>query len=66
MFAWLDFEAQSCPGCGGYLQDTTSTDYVATPPHRCKKCDAVKTRQKEYQESRNPDALVVWPAEPKS
>lgn len=66
VFAWLDYEDQQCPGCGGYLPDTTTHDYKTDVPHRCKRCDAIKRRQKEYSESPNPDALVIWPAEPKT
>jgi hypothetical protein len=66
VIAWLDYEAQQCPGCGGYLPDTTAPDavYSAGLPHRCKRCDAIRARQEEYTESIRPDALVVWPTEP--
>lgn len=63
VLALLDYEAQQCSGCGGYLPDTTDPDgkWVAGLPSRCFRCDAVQRKQQDYRESQNPAALTVWP-----
>lgn len=66
--ALLDYEAQLCSGCGGYLPDTTEEDasYVADIPARCHRCDAVQSMQAEYSEQKNAGALAVWPVRRKN
>lgn len=67
--AYLDFEHLTCAGCGGFLPDTTDPDnegrYVAEPPHRCHRCDALERQRKEYDDDsvQFPRALVVWPVD---
>lgn len=64
----MEYEGQKCPGCGGFLPETTDPDqrYVAGLPHRCYRCDAVQKKQGEYRDQKNVEALQVWPVEPKS
>jgi hypothetical protein len=65
VLALLDYESQLCSGCGGFLPDTTDADgrWTAGLPHRCLRCDAVQTKQHDYEKTTNPSALVVWPVE---
>lgn len=71
MLAYLDWEALTCSGCGGYLPETTDADndgrYVAGVPHRCYRCHAIEAQRAEYEKpdsgTKFPRALVVWPAE---
>lgn len=76
MLALIDFEAQQCTGCGGFLPDTTDPDtqWEAEPPHRCRRCDAMLTMQKKVTNTdpkkgpttrENPEALRVWPVQRK-
>lgn len=60
--ALLEFEAQLCPHCSGYLPETTDPDksWVADPPMRCFRCDTLVQKQEDYKEQRRPEALVVW------
>ncbi|MFF4600552.1 hypothetical protein [Amycolatopsis sp. NPDC001319] len=69
VLAYLDFEQLSCVGCGGYLPETTDVEnegrYVAEPPGRCHRCDAIERQRKEYEDDETvpfPRALVVWVA----
>lgn len=65
VFAYLDYEAQSCHGCGGYLPDTTDPTgrWVASDPSKCFKCEALRTKQSAYSDVKHPDAFVIWPVE---
>lgn len=65
ILAYLDYEAQVCTGCGGYLPETTDEQakYTAEPPFRCYRCDAIQSQQEAYKDNPNPGALVLWPAE---
>ncbi|OQO89933.1 hypothetical protein B1813_19020 [Saccharomonospora piscinae] len=70
MLALLEYEGQVCSGCGGWLPETAAPEaegrYVAHPPHRCHRCDAVQRKQREYHKADVPDALRGWPVELKS
>lgn len=68
MLALLDYEDQVCPGCGGWLPETTDPEaegqYVADPPSRCHRCHAIQGRQEEYRSDETvsrPGALPIWP-----
>lgn len=66
VLAFLDYEALTCVGCGGFLPETTAEEnegaYVAEPPGRCYRCDALERQRKEYDDDSVPfpRALVVW------
>lgn len=66
--ALLEAEADTCPGCGLPLSETTDSDaefgYWAPPPLRCHACTPVEHRRKEYADSPAPGALL-FTAEPK-
>lgn len=68
MLAWLDYESSLCGGCGGYLPETTDpgVTYVASAPGRCRRCDVTHTKQSEYQDQKNPQALRIWPVTKKN
>lgn len=68
MLALLDYEGMQCPGCGGYLPETTDSEssYTADLPHRCFRCDAIQQRQESYKDSKRPGALALWPVNLKS
>jgi hypothetical protein len=62
----IEYEAQTCHGCGGWLPETTSAEnegrYRVDPPGRCHRCKAIHSKQDEYEEQ-NPRSLVLWNAE---
>ncbi|RSN65414.1 hypothetical protein DMH01_03285 [Amycolatopsis sp. WAC 04182] len=63
MLALREYQSLVCGGCGGFLPETTSPDagYKAELPHRCHRCSAIKSKQREYSDQKNSDALVLWP-----
>lgn len=65
VLALLDYEGQCCPGCGGYLPDTTDPAnqfaYEADNPNRCHACTALQVKQGAYSEQKYAQALVQWP-----
>jgi hypothetical protein len=67
VLAYLEYEAQVCSGCGGWLPETTAREnegrYHAELPGRCHRCDALQLRQDEYANDKvkRPGALVLWP-----
>ena len=65
VLALIDYEGQCCPGCGGYLPDTTAPEaqfaYEADNPVRCHDCTAVQRKQGKYREQEQAAALVQWP-----
>lgn len=65
VLAILNFEAQKCSGCGGYLPGTANPDVAMWRLRRTGvfRCDALQTEQRGYAESRNPSALTVWPVD---
>jgi hypothetical protein len=67
VLALLDVESQQCPGCRGWLPETTDNSnegrYRASTPHRCHRCTAIQQKQAEYEKAKEPAALVMWPAE---
>lgn len=69
VLALAEYERQVCPGCGGYLPETTDRDaqhaYVTDPPTRCHACTALHKRQAKYRDQDNADALVIWPVRKK-
>jgi hypothetical protein len=72
LVALMDYEAQICHGCGGFLPETTHDDaegsYEADPPWRCHRCTTLNKHKAEYRkefkddETGRFDALVVWSA----
>lgn len=70
--ALLNYEAQLCHGCGGFLPETTHEDaegtYAADPPWRCHKCTTLNKQKAEYRKEYEDDkagrfdALVLWSA----
>jgi hypothetical protein len=62
----LEYEAQVCHGCGGWLPETTAKEnegrYLVDVPGRCYRCTAIHTKQEGY-EDQKPRSLVLWPAE---
>lgn len=69
VLALLDYEAQTCPGCGGFLPETTDPQmqfrYEADNPSRCHRCDALHAKQEAYKDQTRSSALVIWPVEPR-
>lgn len=69
VLALLDFESQTCHGCGGFLPETTDekASYTAEAPYRCYRCTALNRQKAEYHkdfkddETGKFDALAVWP-----
>lgn len=66
VLALLEYEDQVCPGCGGYLPETTRDEaefaYVAEVPQRCHRCTTVHRMQREYaKEVKDPESLPRWP-----
>lgn len=59
----LEYEAQVCHGCGGWIPETTNGEndgrYVVDPPGRCFRCKAIHAKQEDY-EKQNPRSLVIW------
>jgi hypothetical protein len=67
VLGFLDHEALTCRGCGGYLPETTDPEnrFVTDLPHQCYRCTAVHARQDEYKDSKHSRALVTWPVHKK-
>lgn len=65
VLALIDYEGQCCPGCGGYLPETTSAEhegqYTTEPPMRCHACTAIHIKQHAFREQNQSAALVQWP-----
>jgi hypothetical protein len=65
----LEYEAQVCHGCGGWLPETTAKEnegrYQVEPPGRCHRCAAIHVKQEGY-EDQKPRSLVLWLAELKA
>lgn len=67
--ALLELDADTCPGCGGMLTDTTAPDaegkYVASAPTRCHKCTAISVAQSSYHDNPNVrhTSALLWSAE---
>lgn len=63
--AWIEHEAAKCPGCGGWLAETTDPAnddaYVADLPVRCFRCSALHGQQEHYKDHPNRAAQVLWP-----
>lgn len=63
--ALLAYEADRCPGCGGYMHDTidpeTEGRWHVPEPTRCHRCTAIAVKQEGYKETPNPQALL-WSA----
>lgn len=62
VLALAAYRAQLCPGCGGYLPDTTDPQraldgYEVDLPHRCGQCTALGRATPAYHESEVPHAL---------
>jgi hypothetical protein len=66
VLALIDYEAQQCSGCGGFLPETADPDasYEAKPPGQCYRCKALKKQQKEYADQPGADSLRIWPVVP--
>lgn len=69
VLALLEYEAQACPGCRGWLPETTDSAhagrYKTAPPIRCHRCDAVTRAQDEHTKrgGQRLQALVAWPTQ---
>jgi hypothetical protein len=65
VLALAEWEASRCPGCNGWLPETTHPDndgrYDAEPPVRCFRCSALHSRQEDYKDDPNRGAQVLWP-----
>ena len=65
VLAWIEYEAAKCPGCNGWLAETTDPGnegrFDADDPVRCFRCDALHRKQDEYKEHPNRAAQVLWP-----
>jgi len=66
--ALLDLEADTCPGCGGSITETTRPEseghWHVPPPTRCHRCTALANAQQPYAEAKHPQALL-WSADRK-
>lgn len=62
-----DYEHSLCGGCGGYLPETTQPGaaYEATLPHKCFRCAAVHSKQKEYEKNADVRDMAIWPVKAK-
>lgn len=70
--AMFQFQAETCHGCGGWLQETTAEEaegkYVALPPIRCHRCKVINAEREAYHEEPelyHPDSYVIWLASDK-
>ena len=65
VLALAEWEASRCPGCNGWLAETTDPAndgrYNEEPPVRCFRCDALHRRQDDYKDHPNRSAQVLWP-----
>ena len=65
VLALAEYEASKCPGCNGWLAETTDPDnerlYESEPPVRCFRCTALHARQDDYTDDPNRSAQVLWP-----
>ncbi|MFC5112634.1 hypothetical protein ACFPN7_01585 [Amycolatopsis halotolerans] len=63
--AFLEYEALTCRGCGGFIPETTDPGnegkYEADLPHRCHRCDALGKQQEAYADAPQRSALMFWP-----
>jgi len=65
VLALAEWEAGRCPGCNGWLTETTDPGnegrYRAEPPVRCFRCSAMHSQQEQYKDHPNRAAQVLWP-----
>lgn len=62
MLAWHETELDRCSGCNGVLSETTDPRnegwYIAENPTRCHRCTAIFEKASEYNDARQPRALM--------
>jgi hypothetical protein len=65
VLALAEYEASRCPGCNGWLAETTDPanefQYEADSAIQCHKCAALHTEQDRLKDHPKRAALVLWP-----
>lgn len=65
VLALLEWESSRCPGCGGWLHETTDPategTWLADDPVRCFRCTALHGKQDNYKDHPYRSAQVLWP-----
>lgn len=66
MLALAHCREMTCPGCGGWLPETTSHEaeaYEVPPPHRCGRCTALAIAQDRHAKDHQHMSATRWGAE---
>jgi hypothetical protein len=65
MLALSEYDANTCGGCGGQLDETTSEDAHAAwevpPPDRCYKCTALGHVQDRFRKTNKETGMPLTP-----
>lgn len=65
VLALAEWEASRCPGCNGWLAETTDPAnefaYTAEAPVQCHRCAALHGEQDRMKDHPKRAALVLWP-----
>lgn len=66
MLALAESRELTCPGCGGWLPETTSVEaegWRVPPPHRCGRCTAIGIAQEHHANDHKHIHATRWSAE---
>lgn len=64
MLGLAEHRRLTCPGCGGWLPETTTTDatqYEVSPPHRCGACTQLSVVQTAQASDHKHSHALRWP-----